>query len=190
MTVVQGALDLVLRPLPAEITHLLQRAGAPPRLVAHLTLVHDVACQLVDALGQAFPGVCLARDEIVFGAATHDIGKAVVRDELSEPGHAHEARGRALLLELGMPAHLARFAVTHADLDRPEASLADALVALADKCWKGRRDEAVERRVAELLGPKVGLAEWEVVMRLDEVVERLAEGADERPRCGVPDRPR
>src|SRR5262245_23438118 len=81
-------LGLVRLPRDAEV--LLERVSAPDRLSAHLTLVHDVASRLLDALTAAFPGLELPRDEILFGAAIHDIGKAVVRSELSSPGHEHE----------------------------------------------------------------------------------------------------
>ena len=35
------------RKLPEEISALLSKQNSPPRLVAHLTLVHDVAMDLV-----------------------------------------------------------------------------------------------------------------------------------------------
>jgi hypothetical protein len=35
-----------VQPLPPQVQQLLQTLAAPPRLIAHLTLVHDVAEQL------------------------------------------------------------------------------------------------------------------------------------------------
>ena len=61
-------------PLPPEAAELLQRLGAPSRLVAHLTLVHDVARQLLSQLRTAFPKFRPDEAAILFGAATHDIG--------------------------------------------------------------------------------------------------------------------
>lgn len=37
-----------LRPLPERAAALLRSLGAPPRLAAHLRLVHDVAYELAD----------------------------------------------------------------------------------------------------------------------------------------------
>ena len=51
---------------------------------------------------------------MLFGAATHDIGKTPHPAELSGPGSAHEEAGRELLLSLGGSPRLARFAATHA----------------------------------------------------------------------------
>lgn len=78
---------------------LLDSFDAPPRLVAHLRLVHD-------------------------------IGKAVRRDELSGPGHEHEPVGCQLL--------------------------------------------------ADRLAVASGQEPWEVFLELDEVLQRIAAGADER----------
>jgi hypothetical protein len=94
-----AALDLA--PLPADVASLLARVSAPPRLVAHLTLVHDVALRLLPSLKKAWPQLEVDADAVAFGAATHDIGKASVTAELSAPGSSHEALGEALLLAAG-----------------------------------------------------------------------------------------
>ncbi len=39
-----------LEPLPSEVADLLSQLDAPPRLAAHLTLVHDIACKLTARL--------------------------------------------------------------------------------------------------------------------------------------------
>ena len=36
------------RPLPAQAKRLLDTVDAPPRLLAHLALVHDMACNRVE----------------------------------------------------------------------------------------------------------------------------------------------
>ncbi|WP_179855200.1 hypothetical protein [Paractinoplanes atraurantiacus] len=63
---------MLLPPLPAEPAALLDELGAPPRLVAHLRLVHDP-------------------------------------EELSVPGHRHEAAGHQLFLARGTAENKARF---------------------------------------------------------------------------------
>ncbi|GAA0654171.1 hypothetical protein GCM10010193_00350 [Kitasatospora atroaurantiaca] len=91
-----------LRPLPEGVAELLQSLEAPPRLAAHLRAVHDVAHQLVDWTGQRHPGLTFDREAVLFGAATHDVGKAVHVAELSGGGSAHEEAGRELLLARGV----------------------------------------------------------------------------------------
>jgi hypothetical protein len=44
------------RPLPDEVARLLRMLDAPPRLAAHLRLVHDVAYELVEWLAVRYPG--------------------------------------------------------------------------------------------------------------------------------------
>lgn len=172
--------ELGLTRLPRNAELLLERVSSPARLVAHLTLVHDVAWRLLDALESAFPGLRLPREEILFGAAIHDIGKAVVRSELSEPGHSHEHVGRELLRSAGVSETMSRFSITHADLDQPGTNLSDALVALSDKCWKGKRDEDIEGRVSRYLALELHLPDWEIFDRLDAIINKITEAADHR----------
>src|SRR5215469_17385942 len=96
--VVSGRCLVNLKPLPPSVDDLLRQLKASPRLVAHLTLVHDVACRLTERLNADW-GQMLAFDRaaVRMGAAVHDIGKTVIPEELTLPGHAHEAAGEALL---------------------------------------------------------------------------------------------
>lgn len=100
--------ELSLCPLPEQVKAILQENSAPPRLVAHLTLVHDVAFKLVALLQDCFPQLVLDRDSVLFGAATHNIGKVLHPEELTSPGNKHELAGTALLRKLGVPKELAR----------------------------------------------------------------------------------
>ncbi len=162
-----------LRPLPPEAVAILREVGAPPRLAAHLRAVHDVAVQLLDWLAVAAPEVGVDRAAVLFGAATHDIGKTLHPEELSGPGSAHEAAGAAMLREHG---DLARFAANHAQWDRPDATAEELLVTLADKVWKGKRVPGLEQRVAALLPGEP----WEAFMVLDDALTRIADGAEDR----------
>ena len=65
------------RPLPNEAKKLCDLLAAPPLLVAHLTLVHDGAADLLDSLGKEFPLLEVHREAVLFGAATHDLGKVL-----------------------------------------------------------------------------------------------------------------
>ena len=69
--------ELRLSPLPPLALQILEHEQAVPRLVAHLTLVHDVAIRLVAAVSKAWPSVSFDKESVLFGAATHDIGKAL-----------------------------------------------------------------------------------------------------------------
>ncbi|MBL8915057.1 MAG: HD domain-containing protein [Archangium sp.] len=158
---------------------MLLRADAPPRLWAHLTLVHDVSLKLSNAITRAWPAWTFDRALVSFGAATHDLGKALFRAELSEPGHAHEAAGERFLLENDIDPARARFARTHASWSR-ESSREELLVSLADKIWKGKRESELETLVIESISDATGAERWEIFERLDAVLTKLGEQADSR----------
>ncbi|MFF1607466.1 HD domain-containing protein [Amycolatopsis sp. NPDC058278] len=158
-------------PLPPRARTLLETLAAPPRLGAHLRVVHDVAVTLTGWVG---PRVDVPA--VLFGAATHDIGKILHPAELSGPGSAHEPAGYSLLLSQGVEESLARFARTHGSWDAPDVTFEDLLVSLADKVWKGKRVPELEQRVAERLGG----SPWETFLALDDELERIASGADAR----------
>ncbi|MGW3102285.1 HD domain-containing protein [Streptomyces sp. NPDC001100] len=175
-----GAVDPPLLPLPDRVVDLLSELGSPPRLAAHLRAVHDVAHQLVDWVEQHCPGVPVDREAVLFGAATHDVGKTAFVSELSGPGAAHEEAGRTLLLAHGVAPQLARFAATHASWARSDVGPEDLLVSLADKVWKNKRVPELEDLVVARLAEASGRAVWEEFMALDEVLARIGDGADER----------
>ncbi|MEV8095806.1 HD domain-containing protein [Kitasatospora sp. NPDC085879] len=169
-----------LRPLPAEAAELLAALGAPPRLVAHLRAVHEVAGQLVDWLAARCPGLELDREAVLFGAATHDIGKVRHPAELSGPGSEHEAAGQELLLAHGVSERLARFAAGHADWEAPGTRIEDLLVSLADKAWKNRRVPGLEDLVVAELCAAAGRPAWEEFLALDEILTGIGDGAEAR----------
>ncbi|WP_374772417.1 HD domain-containing protein [Streptomyces sp. NBC_01310] len=169
-----------LRPLPPAVTALLRTLAAPPRLAAHLRLVHDVAHELADWLAGHCPALAFDREAVLFGAATHDIGKAVHTAELSGPGSAHEPAGRELLLAHGFTEDRARFAATHAAWDDDGVSVEELLVSVADKVWKGKRVQDLEDLLVDRLAAAAGTERWAAYLELDGVLGRIAEGADGR----------
>ncbi|MFF3862773.1 HD domain-containing protein [Streptomyces sp. NPDC002209] len=169
-----------LRTLPPAVAALLHELAAPPRLAAHLRLVHEVAGRLADWLAAYCPGLPFAREAVLFGAATHDVGKAVHTAELSGPGSAHEAAGRELLLAHGFTEEQARFAATHADWAAPGISIEELLVSTADKVWKGKRVPELEDLLVGRIAEAAGTEPWAVFLDLDELLGRIAEGADRR----------
>jgi len=171
---------MYLRPLPSHIDNLLSETQSPPRLRAHLLLVHDTACQLTERVSRAWPELVFDTQAVREGAAVHDIGKAIYRRELNEPGHSHESAGRRLLLKHGWSEHSARFTVTHGqDLDAKDP-LEDLLVALADKVWKGERDGPLEQALLARVATATGEEPWQAWLTLDDILTALAEQAAER----------
>jgi HD domain-containing protein len=160
-------------PLPSRARELVETLGAPPRLGAHLRVVHDVALSLT---GWAAQRVSFDAAAVLFGAATHDIGKILHPAELSGPGSAHEPAGYALLVSHGVSEDLARFARTHGSWSAPDVTGEDLLVSLADKVWKAKRVPDLEERVIGWLGGPA----WETFMALDDELSRIASEADSR----------
>ncbi|MFE9500171.1 HD domain-containing protein [Streptomyces collinus] len=179
-TIATGETDPPLRALPERAAAQLAGVDAPPRLVAHLRAVHDVAARLVEWVRRRCPALELDAEAVLFGAATHDIGKALYPAELSGPGARHEEAGRELLLGHGVEARLARFAATHASWTAPGAGAEDLLVSLADKVWKNKRVSELEDLVVARLAGADGRAAWEWFMELDEVLTEIGDGADRR----------
>jgi len=167
-------------PLPEEARRLCERLRASPRLVAHLTLVHDVACRLMERLRAAFPDFPFDADRVAFGAATHDLGKTRLAAELFDAGDSHQVAGRALLRKLGVPKDRARFAFTHGNWDDPSIQNEDLIVALADKIWKSKRIAKLENRAVDAITRSSGRDRWQVSAEFDAIVEELASEADTR----------
>lgn len=165
--------------LPPEVIALLTRYAAPPGLIAHLIIVHDVASTLIQQIDMLWPQLDYDREAVLIGAATHDIGKVIYPNELTGPGTQHEEIGPQLLQDSGFSPDRARFARTHGQWSQ-EAALEDLLVTFADKIWKGKRDEALEQELAQQIARQSQKEAWEVYMELDDMANGIAEDADER----------
>jgi hypothetical protein len=135
----------------------------------------------VEQLSLAFPEVRFDGSAVLFGAATHDMGKALDVAELVQPGKDHERRGVELLLHMGIPEDRARFAYTHGNWGiAPNVTLEDLLVALADNCWKGKRLDELETKTVNLLSSISGKPAWDCYAALDDILGSLAADADAR----------
>jgi len=172
-------MPLDLPPLPPAAGQLCDQLHAPPRLVVHLQLVHEAAGRIVNGLKRAFPGITLDEPAILFGAATHDLGKTLHPEELRASGTKHQEDGPGLLIARGVSPELARFAITHSQWDAA-MTLEDFVVALADEVWKGRRSPKLEEIVAQRISEQTHTQQWEVFSRLDELLAGIAAGAEER----------
>lgn len=99
-----------LLPLPAEAS-----AGrrCPPRHGSRRTCASCTTSPINwRRLATHCPELVFDRAAVLFGAATHDIGKILHTAELSGPGSAHQEAGRELLPARGFDARLARVAGT------------------------------------------------------------------------------
>lgn len=172
--------DPGLRALPAQVEGLLRDLAAPPRLGAHLRAVHEVAWELVDWVEIRYRGLWFDREAVLFGAATHDIGKILHPEELSGPGSAHELAGFELLAAHGFDEKSARFARTHSSWTAAEVETEDLLVSLADKIWKAKRVPELEELIVQRLATAEGQPSWQVFMALDDELDRIAAHADHR----------
>ncbi|MEV1075198.1 HD domain-containing protein [Micromonospora parva] len=120
------------------------------------------------------------REAVLFGAATHDVGKVRHPEELSGPGSAHEPAGYELLLKHGVAESSARFARDHASWHRDGIDVEDLLVSVADKVWKGKRVTDLEELLVDRLADVTGRERWSVFLDLDDILDRITADADLR----------
>jgi putative nucleotidyltransferase with HDIG domain len=154
--------------------------GASPRLIAHLILVHDTALRITEQIDKIWPSLKYDVKAVLIGAATHDIGKSIYKEELSLPGKRHEEIGPKLLTQSGLSESYARFARTHAQWQSSTVSIEDLLVALADKIWKGQRNADLEAVLTNFLAKQSNQEEWDVYLKLDDLINEITKDADAR----------
>lgn len=167
-----------LKELPNEILEILHQNQTPERLKRHLQIVYSTAYELVVVLEKQLPNVKFNKSYVLFGAATHDIGKINVPSELFESGKTHEKIGEEFLLDLGFSTQKSRFARTHGHWEAENLNIEDLLVCLSDKVWKGKRVEGLESRVRDYLIKESQLSYWDVYFELDALLEEIASKAD------------
>lgn len=144
-----------------------------------MLLVHDVAHTLIKAIICTWDNLNIDEDLILFGAATHDIGKCIHINELSEKGHKHEQEGKLLLISLGVPEEKAKFAASHATWSE-KSTIEELCVSLADKIWKGSRIHDLEDLLIEKIATETKMEHWGIFSLLDSIIEDITRDADER----------
>ncbi|MGQ0847119.1 MAG: phosphohydrolase [Sporichthyaceae bacterium] len=159
-----------LRPLPADAVQVLHEVAAPPRLAAHLRLVHDVAAQLVEALAGCVPGLDLDGEAVLIDAATHGMPDPAL-DGGSEGERA---------VHLCIDESLRRYAAESADWMELDVSVEDLVVFLADKIWKGHRESSLEAVAVDRIGADCGMTPAQAFAAIDPVLTRLAADGDRR----------
>ena len=172
--------EVKLLDLPTEVEELLEILDSPLRLKRHLGIVHTTAVEILTQLKTAWPNLEINRELILFGAATHDIGKTEITDELYESGKLHELAGMRILLNHGFTNEQSRFALTHGNWQDESLKIEDLLVALSDKIWKGNRIDDLEKLVGQKLSSILNCDYWDVYVKLDSILSQVALGADEK----------
>ena len=157
---------------------LLAELGAPQRLLTHVKLVGEAGDRLIAEYIEL--GLSFDARLIELGVAIHDAGKIVHPEELEGPGAMHEPAGQTMLLARNVQPEVARCCVTHAKWQESEVSFEERSVALADKLWKGKREEMLELAIIDAVAAKLQTGRWEVFARLDAVFEEIASGAEAR----------
>lgn len=157
---------------------LLKALGAPDRLIMHARLVSEAAELLIAGLGKL--DLELNSELVRFGAILHDAGKTSFPVEMDGPGNRHEPAGEQLLLQAGVQAEIARCCLSHARYHQMECSLEELLVALADKLWKGKREQDLELRVVDSIANRVQVQRWDIFTDMDSLFEKIAAGGEGR----------
>lgn len=163
---------------PEEAKCLLERLGAPKRLIKHADLVLESGQEILLLLEEL--NVEIDEPLALTGMALHDVGKIAHPNELRESGNLHESAGQKLLLEQGVSEKIARFCISHAQYQEMSVSLEELLVALADKLWKGKREPELELRVIDEVAARLQKDRWAVFEQLDTGFEAVAASGDRR----------
>ena len=149
---------------------LLDKWDAPESLVRHLRVVQTVSEKISDGL--ASMGVDLDQDMVSLGAAIHDIGKVVIKNEIDGDGEKHCEAGLDLLSGTGLW-EVARFCESHSAYNE-DCSLEELIVAAGDRYWKGARDEALDTMICDHVSKSTGKSSWEVYVALDDVFQEVS----------------
>lgn len=181
---------LKLKELPFDACKLLEKISQESQnldknvnlllLKRHLKLVYNVGLEIVKEISNYWTNLKLLEEEISFGTATHDIGKAMETNELYGIGDNHERVGYNFLLENGINENFARFAKTHSNWTLENLKIEDLIVILADKIWKGKRIDELEERLTEEIATITNTSYWDVNVKLDAIISKIVMGADNR----------
>jgi HD domain len=156
----------------------LAELGASTQLLLHVRLVGEAADIIIEKLLDL--NVMFNADFVRLGVIFHDVGKILHPQELSEKGNLHEIAGEKLLSENGVDKKLARCCQSHGKWKTFACSFEEYLIALADKLWKGKRENDLENLVIDKVTDILNQARWDVFMELDLCFEQIAAAGDSR----------
>lgn len=169
-----------MKDLPKEILKILNENDAPALLKRHLILVYNVGITIIEKLTLTWPNLPINKKEILFGTATHDIGKIIEIQELNFPGKKHEIAGYKFLINKNISENFARFAKTHGDWKTENLKIEDLIVILSDKIWKGNRINELEERITTEIAKILNIDYWDVYVKLDTIISNIILGAGAR----------
>jgi hypothetical protein len=165
--------------------YLLRPLGAPARLIRHVELVGEAGDEFIAYLRSR--GIRFDVQLVECGIALHDAGKVLFPAELDGPGSQHEAAGERMLLEQGIAPAVAHCCVSHAAWAADGITLEERLVALADKLWKGKREEELELLIIDDVAARSNATRWDLFPELDLLFEDIAaRAADRLERSKIP----
>jgi HD superfamily phosphodiesterase len=152
---------------------------APANLIRHLEMVHEAALAIKNGLQDTLPD--LDWDQVLVGAAIHDLGKVFAPEELRNPGNKHEQIGQQELIKIGIPEKYAKHASLHG-CNRPKAKddLEACLVALADASWKGARYSDMETEICSEIAARTKKQVWEIYILVDDILRELGKKSEYR----------
>lgn len=146
------------------------------QLVRHLEMVHETTGLLLKGIVSFRPFSDEAQNEMLSGAAIHDVGKVFYPDEVTGPGNKHEGEDVfvKLVQDHGFSPLVARYCSLHSSLKQTVVNGETHLtvVALADIIWNGNRDIDLELKLADLLGHPA--SRWETFEKLGNVIDKVA----------------
>lgn len=155
-----------------DCENLLRLNNAPEQLIKHLEIVSSVALMISNYVLTI--DILHNQELVVCGAGLHDFGKIIYHEELSKPGSNHEEEGKKLLLEQGIDLSIAECCVSHSQWNKTD-KLEELLIALADKLWKGNRNQELELKVIDLIAEKKNTDRWSVYSEIDLFFESIAD---------------
>lgn len=161
-----------------EALDLLNRLGAPNKLIRHLELVGEAGDELLSMLDEM--RVQYDKLFVQIGIALHDAGKILHPEELHASGNMHEEAGEKLLLEHGVEEKLAQCCRSHSQYDNLNVSFEELLIALSDKLWKGKRESDLELRVIDETATRLDTDRWTLFGAMDTRFEDIAAKGDRR----------
>ena len=157
---------------------LLDELNAPKRLIHHAELVLECAEIILSLLDDV--GVNLDAELVRIGAIIHDIGKIIYPVELNRSGKQHCLAGKRLLLEKGVSEQIAEICVSHDDIWTDTDSLETLVVILADKLWKGKRNQDLENQFVRSVAKLLNRDYWSVYIMIDKKFEDIANQSHDR----------
>ena len=87
---------------------------------------------------------------------------------------------KKLLIENGISPKIARVCRSHGQWKSMPCSFEELLIAIADKLWKGKRVNELEKKVIEEIVKLTKEDPWKIYVEMDSCFEKIASFGEER----------